>query len=58
MSFDNVMDLWNHSMGVWCAEWPDFLKMDIDDFEAMHNIDILIPEKNESFKKKKHIVQC
>ena len=53
MCFDNVMDLWNHSMGVWCAEWPDFLKMDIDDFEKMQNIDILIPEeKNESYKKK------
>ena len=47
MCFDNVMDLWNHSMGVWCAEWPDFLKMDIYDLEKMRNIDILIPEEKK-----------
>ena len=48
--FDNAMELWNHSMGAWCGEWPDFLKMNIYDFEKMKNVDILIPvEKNYSW---------
>ena len=43
--FDNVMELWNHSIDVWCGEWPDFLKMNIYDFEKMKNVDILTPIK-------------
>ena len=52
-SFDNAMELWDHCMGSWCGEWPDYLKMNTYDHEAMVNIKIIEPdqaEKEESDK--------
>ena len=39
------MELWNHCMGPWCGEWPDYLKMDTPDHEAMAGIDIIDPDQ-------------
>ena len=32
-------------MGPWCGEWPDYLKMDTPDHEAMAGIDIIDPDQ-------------
>ena len=32
-------------MGPWCGEWPDYLKMDTPDHEAMVGIDIIDPDQ-------------
>ena len=34
-------------MGPWCGEWPDYLKMDTSDHEAMVNIMIIAPDQAE-----------
>ena len=59
-SFDNAMELWDHCMGPWCGEWPDYLKMDTSDHEAMAGIEIIDPDQYRIVEKEEceSLVAC